>query len=141
MSYIAIPDLIVGHVYRLRCRNLTLGAYDGKTFVGIREKFGRRYLDSEDHYDTGAPYGTVFPVEDMGPLPEGVSPSETLGNVCVKSGRPVVWDPERYHPTRPENKGNFVYEDTREPMPEYPESHVRMLENRALFDYLGSFGA
>ena len=91
-SYIPIPDLVVGHVYRLRCRNLTFGAYDGKQFVGIREKFGRLYLDSEDHWDTGEPYGTAYPIEDMGPLPEGMSPKESFGSVCKVTGRPIVWD-------------------------------------------------
>lgn len=134
--YILIPDLVVGHVYRLQCRNLTFGAYDGKQFVGIREKFGRLYLDSEDHWDTGAPYGTAYPLEDMGPLPEGMSPEESLGDVCLKTGRPIVWDAERYHPLRPENKGNWVYVDTRETIPAYPESQAMMVSNRALYDYM-----
>lgn len=134
--YILIPDLIIGHVYRLRCRNLTFGAYDGKQFVGIREKFDRLFLDSEDHWDTGAPHGTAYPIEDLGALPDGVSPREFLGNVCKKTGRSIVWDAERYHPIRPENKGNWVYVDTRETIPEYPESQALMLDNKALYDYM-----
>src|SRR5579862_4499253 len=37
-----------GAVYRIRSRNLTIGAYVGDgLFIGIREKFGSRYLDTE----------------------------------------------------------------------------------------------
>lgn len=135
-SYIHIPDLVVGHVYRLQCRNLTIGAYDGKTFVGIREKFGRRYLDSEDHWDTGEPHGTAYPIEDLGALPDGVSPQAFLGDVCKKTGRPVVWDTEAHHPLREGDKGNWVYTDTRETTPAFPESYTEMVNNTALYEYL-----
>lgn len=52
-----------GSLYRLFSRNLALGVYKAETrgFVGIREKFGREYLFTEYHYDTGEPFGTVLP--------------------------------------------------------------------------------
>jgi hypothetical protein len=42
-------------------------------FLGIREKFENRFVDKEFHWDTGAPYGTARPLEDLGTdLPEGI---------------------------------------------------------------------
>jgi hypothetical protein len=36
---------------------------DKKGFVGIREKFGERFLFVEYHWDTGPPFGTVKPLK------------------------------------------------------------------------------
>jgi predicted RNase H-like HicB family nuclease len=54
-----------GYLYRISSRNLAFGVFDStkQGFVGIREKFGHRYLFTEFHYDTGAPFGTVRPKE------------------------------------------------------------------------------
>lgn len=137
-EYLKIEGLIEGHVYEIRSRNLRLGVWnrEKREFVGIREKFGKRYLDAEEHWDCGPPYGTAYPLRDLGPLPEGVSPEAFLGNFCSKTKRPVVWDEEAYHPLREGNKGNFVYVDTRETMPSYPEAHCFLKENERLFAYL-----
>lgn len=60
-------------VYRILSRNLWIGVYDGKEgFVGIREKFGSKYLFTEYHRDQGAPFGTVTPIEKIGVLPDNV---------------------------------------------------------------------
>ena len=63
------------HLYRLYSRNLSCGVYNQETkgFVGIREKFGLRFLDIESHYDTGSPFGTANPIEDLGPIDEDVA--------------------------------------------------------------------
>lgn len=67
MTYLPLKDCIPGRVYRIKARNFTLGVFDGREgFIGIREKFGHRYLFTEDHWDTGAPHGTVQPIEDIG---------------------------------------------------------------------------
>lgn len=56
---------IKGRLYEVDCRNLTLAVYDGKGgFIGIRQKFGDRYLFTEYHYDQGPPYGTVKVLKD-----------------------------------------------------------------------------
>lgn len=37
-----------GFVYRISSRNLRVAVWNGHTFVGIREKFGERFLDSSE---------------------------------------------------------------------------------------------
>lgn len=61
-------------VYKLHSRNLSFGVFDGKTgFIGIRTKFGSRFLDTEYHWDTGPPFGTACPEEDTGiDIPEEI---------------------------------------------------------------------
>lgn len=73
-------------VYKLISRNLSFGVFDGKTrFIGIRTKCGRRFLDTEDHWDTGPPFGTARPEEDTGI----VVPEEIILHVCENEGIPV----------------------------------------------------
>ena len=71
---IPIKDCIKGRVYQIRCRNLRYGVYDGNSgFIGIREKFGVRYLFTEYHWDIGAPHGTVSDQIDTGiDVPAGI---------------------------------------------------------------------
>ena len=58
-------DLIVGRVYRLRSRNLKIGIYDGDMgFIGIRTKFGNRFLFTEYHWDAEY-FGTVADAIDL----------------------------------------------------------------------------
>lgn len=54
-NYIAMPDCVHGAIYKLHSRNLSYGAYDKEAqgFIGIRQKFGDRYLFTEYHWDTG----------------------------------------------------------------------------------------
>lgn len=61
-------------LFRIHSRNLGFGVFDRMTygFTGIREKFGHEYLFEEYHYDTGAPHGTVNPIEPLEPLPESI---------------------------------------------------------------------
>jgi len=136
--YLPIADLVVGHVYRLRSRNLDLGAWDGGTFCGIRTKFGRRYLDTEEHWDepreSGRLLGTAHPVEDLGPLPAEVDPHWSLGTACRATGRAISWREDILSTRVP--GGDWVYADTREPVPAYPASWAVMIENTALFAYL-----
>lgn len=70
-GYMKMEELIQGGAYRIRSRNLAYGVWDAgrQGFVGIREKFNNEYLDTEFHYDTGAPYGTARPEEFMGMCP------------------------------------------------------------------------
>ena len=60
------PDqLIRGRVYKLESRNLSYGGGDGKrSFIGVRTKFGSRFLDEEDHWDIDN--GTVGEAIDTG---------------------------------------------------------------------------
>ncbi len=48
---IAIDECKHGWLYRVHSRNLNLGVYrtDDKGFIGIRHKFGSRFLFTEYH--------------------------------------------------------------------------------------------
>lgn len=65
---LSIEELEDRGIYRIYSRNLEFGVYSEKVkgFIGIREKFGQRYLFTEYHYEIGAPFGTVHPVELVG---------------------------------------------------------------------------
>lgn len=101
---IPIDELVPRGIYRLYSRNLLVGVWNGKTdkwcgFVGIREKFGDRFLFSEYHWDTGAPYGTARPLELIGIVPEGIDLQEG-------------YHPEQYKEKYPEKyQGEFFYEN------------------------------
>ena len=64
-DYIKLEDCKEGYVYRILSRNLAFGVFQKDGFIGIREKFKSRYLFKEYHWDTGAPYGTVKPKEEI----------------------------------------------------------------------------
>lgn len=67
-------DLIVRRVYLVQARNLLQAVWNGKDFLGIREKFGSRFIDGCE-----IPYGTCFPLEDMGiDVPENIPVEEYL---------------------------------------------------------------
>ncbi|MFC1521899.1 hypothetical protein ACFL6Y_05775 [Elusimicrobiota bacterium] len=107
-------------VYILHSRNLTVGAFSKKEagFVGIRKKFGERFLFMEFHYDTGAPYGTVRPLKKLSVLPEEILPSEYSKITDRATKRPVACD----HPVGYGGKG-WYFADTgefsRDIWPEY----------------------
>ncbi|HYM79098.1 MAG TPA: hypothetical protein VE377_24195 [Candidatus Dormibacteraeota bacterium] len=49
---IPVNELVKGKVYRLNSRGLSCGVWNGEEgFVGIRTKFGNRFLDKEIHWD------------------------------------------------------------------------------------------
>lgn len=62
-----------GTVYLVLSRNLEVGVFDGDTgFIGIRTKLGSDFLFTEYHWDTGDPYGTVKPLQEIGNAPEDI---------------------------------------------------------------------
>lgn len=70
-EHIPVGNCKRGHVYRLRSRNLLFGVFVPEKengFIGIRAKFGSLFLFVEHHWDNGPPFGTVRPLEDLGPL-------------------------------------------------------------------------
>ena len=131
-DYIRLDACLPGHVYKIMSRNLGHGVYDGLGgFIGIREKFGDRYLFTEYHWDKGPPYGTVHPETDLGPLPDAIPVAETLGYVDPATGRPVSWD------FGIDMNGWYRYCDgDKEPMPPWPEGKQTHVPNEALFNYL-----
>jgi hypothetical protein len=70
---IPLEDLEVRGVYLLRARNLTLGVWDGKHWVGIRQKLGRLFLDScEMPGDDNTP-GSAYATTHIATLPKGMT--------------------------------------------------------------------
>jgi len=118
-----------GHAYRLHSRNLTVGVFDGTTgFIGIREKFGSRYLFREYHWDTGGSFGTAQPFEDLGTVPAGIPIAESLGSLDRRNRRPVAFD-------RPVSAGGrgWYYTDSGAADAEIKPQE---LSNKRLFDWL-----
>jgi len=77
---VPIWECKLGHVYLLRSRNLTLGAFDGGSdFIGIREKFGHKFLFPEVHYDACSNYGTAVPLEEVGRVSRDIA-LDTIGD-------------------------------------------------------------
>lgn len=75
--YIKLEDCKPGHVYRISSRNLSFGVFNpaDNGFIGIRNKFGHTYLFTEYHWDTGEPFGTVCPIEEVGACPHPLDES------------------------------------------------------------------
>ena len=75
-TIIPSEELVERGVYFVRSRNLVAAVWDGHIkptgFIGIREKFGNRYLFKEFHWDDGPPYGTVKPIELIATVPEEI---------------------------------------------------------------------
>jgi hypothetical protein len=118
------------HVYRLRSRNLSVGVFDEDSngFIGIREKFGSRYLDTEHHRDTGPPHGTATPYEELGAVPKGIEVREDEPAIDQETKRQVVIRRDRQNP----KVGSWYYLDTGESFEGTPY--------RPLFDLLDSLG-
>lgn len=93
-TLIPIEECVKGEVYKIRSRNLSIGVWNGKDgFIGIREKFGSRFLATEYHYDTGAPYGTVWDAKKTGIcVPHDIEIRERFGSIDSVTKRPVKFD-------------------------------------------------
>ena len=64
---VSMDECVKGRLYKLACRNLSFGVYDGnKGFVGLRTKFRDEFLFTEIHWDEGPPFGTVEGMLDTG---------------------------------------------------------------------------
>lgn len=129
---IAIEDCIHGHVYRLHSRNLSVGAWHSEQvgFSGIREKFGRRYIFMEYHWDHTS-FPTARPLEDLGPLPEGILPDDGFPPVDKETRRPVWFDREAKDDEH--KAGRWMFSDTKE----YSDDiHPVGEPNTPLFKYL-----
>lgn len=80
-----------GMLYRLRSRNLKMGVFSSETsgFVGIRTKFGSRFLDHETY--RGADDGTALPLEELEPCPIDPVTESLPGSVCSECGTPCAY--------------------------------------------------
>lgn len=140
---IPVADCIAGHVYTLWSRNLKLGVFRinhrfGPGFIGIRTKFGDRFLFEEYHWDSGPPYGTANPLVDLGPIPAGIWLQESLGSVDRITGRPVAFDRDLAEEGEGWGSGphkGWYFTDTEDR--EYNESiRSYSVPNTPLFEYL-----
>lgn len=65
-EYIALNDCKKGFVYLIHARNFFIGLFDGKEgFIGIREKFGDKFLFKEYHWNNKDNDGTVKPIREI----------------------------------------------------------------------------
>lgn len=147
-DYIPIDQCVDRGVYRIHSRNLSVGVYraDVKGFIGIRLKCGDRYLFTEYHYDTGAPFGTVFPKAQIEYLPDDISCHELVqhefgGNSfaidpATNTERPVVRRDLTAGEEPHYGRRGFVDEwaGTSERLPEGVWTHVK--QNQELFEFL-----
>jgi hypothetical protein len=83
MIYIPKDKCEHRHVYLLHSRNLIVGVYNyfNNGFIGIREKFGCRFLSTEYHWDNPS-FATARPIKDLGIIPDNIKIKETLHTEC-----------------------------------------------------------
>lgn len=150
MKYIPLDQCVDRAVYRIKSRNLGIGVFNKESngFIGIRTKFGDSYLFTELHHDTGPPFGTVRPAEQIGVLPEEIRNGELTINEF--GSRDFAIDPgtgkERCVVRRDLSPGEsqhggrmgFVDEwaDTKERLPDGVWPYVK--QNKRLMDFLES---
>lgn len=93
-SFIPLSQCSSHSVYLLSSRNLTLGVFDGVDgFVGIRSKFGSRFLDSEYHWDKDSPFGTARPLKLLHVLPSSYLCAVHLpGTLDETTGHHIYFD-------------------------------------------------
>jgi hypothetical protein len=116
-------------VYRLESRNLRYGAWTGRAFVGLRNKFWRLRLDEEYSGADAGMYRTVRSAEPLDVVvPENISLRIILGSVDGETQRPVAFD-------APIAKGGrgWYFTDTGEASEDIRPYAVG---NPALFDFL-----
>jgi hypothetical protein len=107
---IKLGELQRGTVYRLQSRNLACGVWNGKDgFIGIRTKFGGRFLDMEIHWDLSETIGTAQALEALGIIPESVSLDISLGTECGNCHKPVNYV-ER-HTEHQGASGDWLHDD------------------------------
>ena len=71
---IELEQLQRGRVYRLQSRYLESGVWNGKDgFVGIRTKFGQRFLKMEIHSGLSNTFGAAQALESPGTILESMS--------------------------------------------------------------------
>lgn len=137
---IPMEDCIHGRVYRIHSRNLTVGCWneDKNGFIGIRTKFGERYLFTEYHVDTGPPYGTVrFHLDTGTDVPDDIMIKEQLGTVDTITGRPIAFDRDAKNPNgEGYAPGWWTFVDTGEVCPAIPSCRSASVFNKALFEFL-----
>jgi hypothetical protein len=111
---IKLEQLQRGRVYRLQSRNLECGVWNGKDgFIGIRTKFGQRFLDMEIHWGLGKTFGTAQALETLGTIPESISLNISLGTECWNCHKPVNY--VKHHAEQKGASGEWLHDDDGSP--------------------------
>ena len=142
-DYIPVESCEDRRLYRIRSRNLIVGVYreDRKGFIGLRDKFGNVYPFTEYHYDTGAPYGTVKPQEELLELlPDSIPLNEGFSGcrLCKKAVRCVPGE-VTYRPGETPQQVPCAYNEHVDPTdcPASAEKHFSVFwQNDALAQWL-----
>lgn len=125
-----VEDCIKGRVYKLHCRNLKYGVWNGASgFIGIRTKFLSRFLATESHWDVCEHYGTVREAIDTGvDIPDSIMVLERFPSIDPRNDRLVGFDT----PVDDGGKG-WYYLDTGE-----SDQSIKAISpaNTKLFDFL-----
>lgn len=127
---ISLSECKKRRIYKLLGRNLQYGVFDGYRFIGIRKKFDFRMLDTEDHWDTGPPFGTTRIEKDTGiDIPEEIKICICEGNTFDKiTGKDVAFDKPIF-----EGGKGWYFMDTGESNEDIVPINF---ENKRLFDFL-----
>jgi len=77
---IPLEDCKDGWLYKIDARNAGIGIFNAKdkSFTIARRKFTSTFLFDEFHWDTGAPYGTARPTEELCEAPQFSKKGEKL---------------------------------------------------------------
>lgn len=69
-----------GYLYRIVARNASLGIWNekNKSFSISRFKFGDNFIFEEFHWETGPPYGTARPLEELEKSPNLQSTNQMI---------------------------------------------------------------
>lgn len=134
---IEINDLNDRGVYKLNSRNLDFGAWisERNGFIGIREKFGYKLLDTEFYY--GPTSGTAKPIEYLDiVVPEDIILDECIGLVC-SCGRTAEKTGIEYNP-KAEKQGPYdKHSDDGSLIDLFdPEHEVYWVSNKPLLNFL-----
>lgn len=132
-SSVPADDLEPGRAYRLKSRNLFVGFWEPERggFIGVREKFGDRFLFTEYLYKELS--GTALPIEALDLWAGEVPLTEYLGIFCQTCDEPVeqVWNENGDRRICVGNR-HVVYSDC--PAEGTYCAYIKM--NEALFDLL-----
>jgi len=94
-TWIPMHECKNGYLYTLSSRNLWLGVFveiaKSERFIGIREKFGNRYLSHEEHWDCGPPYGTAKPIAEICKIPDDIGLFESHPTIDLNTGRRIYF--------------------------------------------------
>jgi hypothetical protein len=66
-TWIPLEDMQIGN-YLCKARNFEVGYWNGERFDYERTKWNCKFDDTEEHWDRGAPHGTVKPLKYLGDI-------------------------------------------------------------------------